>query len=156
MTDELKEIQEEKLSNEPQQEQFTEEQIQQARDIVESRREEAMSELKKEFIKDYADMELLEIEHVIEYLRKWTEKYLDSIVNTTISFPRMIKTNQETIIELEKALENMKESDEWYADLRASRMATINQIKTYKADMDNRKRLFEEYKTIITQIKELL
>jgi formate dehydrogenase maturation protein FdhE len=112
MTDELKEIQEEKLSNEPQQEQFTEEQIQQARDIVESRREEAMSELKKEFIKDYADMELLEIEHVIEYLRKWTEKYLDSIVNTTISFPRMIKTNQETIIELEKALENMKESDE--------------------------------------------
>jgi hypothetical protein len=68
----------------------------------------------------------------------------------------MIKTNQETIIELEKALENMKESDEWYADLRASRMATINQIKTYKADMDNRKRLFEEYKTIITQIKELL
>jgi hypothetical protein len=156
MTDELKKVQEEKINNDPQEEQFTPEQIQKAKDIVESWRDEAMQDLKDEFIKDYADMELLDKSHVVDYLKKRTEKYLDSIVNTTVSFPRMIKTNQEAIVSFEETLSKITEDDVAYEDIKASRMAAINQIKTYKADMENRKRLFNEYKTIITQIKELL
>jgi hypothetical protein len=53
-------------------------------------------------------------------------------------------------------LETMSEDDFAYEDIKATRMATINQIKTIKWDIENRKSLFAEYKTIITQIRKFL
>jgi len=38
----------------------------------------------------------------------------------------------------------------------ATRMAIINQIKTLKADIANRKVIFKEYEEILTQLKSII
>jgi hypothetical protein len=113
-------------------EMFSATQIQQAKEMVESWREEAMNPVAIEELSAYLDFDILEREHVIEFLRSWTNKYLDSAISSLITSPRLIKTNQDMILELEKALETMSEDDFAYEDIKATRMATINQIKTIK------------------------
>lgn len=136
---------------------ITEEDIQKAQDLVNSWREDAMKEVPVWNIKDFINFSILEKEHVIEYLKSREAKYLDSIITATITNPKLIKTNQETLLEIEAAMDSIddKNSDE-YIGFKATRMETINQIKSIKWDIENRTRLFKDYDLIITSIKESL
>jgi len=152
----LEQIQEEKIKAENESPVYTPEQIQIAKDMVESWREEAMKEVNIEQLKDFVNIWVLFKEDVISYMKEWTFKYLWSIITAVVTTPRLIKTNQEVILDLEKAISLTPEDAPEYNDLKATRMWTINQIKTFKADIENRKELTKEYETILSQLKEFI
>ena len=137
--------------------QLTAEELQKAQDLVDSRREDAMKDVVIGDIKSFINFDILEREHVIEYLKSWEAKYLDSIVNATITLPKLIKTNQETLLEIEKAMDSIEnKNSEEYIGFKATRMETINQIRSINNDIENKKNLFADYDVIITDIRSCL
>jgi len=136
---------------------LTQADIDKAQDLVDSRRDEAMQEVTLWDLKSVINFDILEKDHVIEYLKSWESKYLDSIITANITLPKLIKTNQDTLLEIEAIMEKLEDKDsEEYIAMKASRMETINQIKSTKGDIENRKKLFADYDLIITNIKTSL
>jgi hypothetical protein len=58
--------------------------------------------------------------------------------------------------DLEEAMEKITDQKSAnYINLSATRMETINQIKATKADIQNKKDLFNDYEFILSQIRTL-
>jgi len=151
----IESVQEDLLAAESGNEQFTPEQIEQAKQRVENQRDDAVLWVPVWQMSSYINTDIVSREEINEYAKSRVAKYLESITKICVTLPKLIERNQEVLSDLEADLLNMNEDDASYGALRANRMATINQIVQTKAEIQNRQDLIEEYEIILKQLKNI-
>lgn len=164
MKEELEQLQEEKLNDEPvngaeltvspkEQERIEFERLIKS---TNDRRLELMEECP---VIEFADMDFnkwLNKDWVVNNMRVWISLYINTLQIVNIKNPILIRKNQETVLERDKIINDAREKGEDTTGFEQSRAATLDFIDKLKDQIQSETFKLEEFQETINSLQNLV